>query len=61
MARPTTCPNCGKEDGIVPIIYGLTTPEMAAKAASGELRIGGYAVGVDKPDWACKNCGHTWK
>ena len=55
------CPNCGKQDTVVPIIYGSTTPEMAARAAKGEIRIGAYAVGVDKPDWACNNCGHVWK
>jgi hypothetical protein len=46
---------------IVRILYGMTTPEMAASAAKGEARIGGYAVGVNKPDWACNHCGHTWK
>lgn len=60
MARPA-CPNCGKEDTVVPIVYGSTTPEMAAKAAKLEIRIGGYAVGVDKAIWACNNCGHIWR
>jgi predicted RNA-binding Zn-ribbon protein involved in translation (DUF1610 family) len=59
MAKPA-CPNCGNEDKVVPIIYGLTTPEMAEKVAKGEIRIGGYAVGVDKANWACNNCGHVW-
>jgi predicted RNA-binding Zn-ribbon protein involved in translation (DUF1610 family) len=57
----TACPNCGREDTIVPIVYGITTPEMAVRAAKMEIRIGGYAVGVDKPNWACNNCGHEWR
>lgn len=59
MAKPA-CPNCSKDDATVPIRYGLTTKEMAERAAKGELRIGGYAVGIGRPDWACNNCGHTW-
>lgn len=54
------CPNCGKDDKVVPIMYGTTTPEMAERAGRQEIRIGGYAVGTDKPSWACNNCGHTW-
>lgn len=59
MEKPK-CPNCGSDD-VVPIVYGLTTPEMATRASKKEIRIGGYAVGVDKPDWACNNCGNVWK
>ncbi|MDD5747440.1 MAG: hypothetical protein PHP64_00050 [Actinomycetota bacterium] len=55
-----SCPNCGS-DAVVPIVYGTTTPELAERAAKREIRIGGYAVGVDKPNWACNNCGHLWK
>ncbi len=60
MKKPA-CPNCGREDTVVPIIYGPTSPELAERVAKGEIRIGGYAVGVDKPKWACNNCGHLWK
>jgi hypothetical protein len=60
MPKPEKCPKCGKSDMIVPIRYGPTTSEMAARAGKGELRIGGYGVGRDLPDWACNNCGNTW-
>jgi hypothetical protein len=54
------CPNCGNEDKVVPIIYGVVNQELAVRAEKNEIRVGGYAVGRYNPDWACNNCGHTW-
>lgn len=58
MEKPK-CPNCGSEN-VVPIMYGVPTPEMVERSAKGEIKLGGYAVGPDMPDWSCKDCGYTW-
>lgn len=56
--KPDSCPFC--QGRIVPIIYGLFSPESQTvqKAMKGKLILGGCFVSPDNdPKWACKNCG----
>ncbi len=56
--KPDSCPLC--QGRIVPIIYGLFSPESdtVQKAMKGKLILGGCFVSPDNdPKWACKNCG----
>lgn len=53
------CPNCGSED-VVQIRYGIPTESMIEASKEGKIRLGGYAVGRGRPEFACNNCGHLW-
>jgi len=57
--RPT-CPACGSAD-VLPIEYGLPTPELAEEAKRGEVVLGGCCVTEFDPQWFCKACEHEWR
>jgi hypothetical protein len=50
----TECPVCGGR--LVPILYGLPTPEAGAAADRGEIELGGCLVTGDDPQLACRGC-----
>jgi hypothetical protein len=55
-----SCVRCGSSN-IVPIIYGLPTPESMSvfleADSRGEIRMGGCCVSEGMPTHFCKNCG----
>lgn len=50
----TECPACGGR--LVPILYGLPTPEAGEAADRGEIELGGCLVTDDDPRLACRSC-----
>ena len=49
------CEPCGVQ--MVPIIYGLPSPDDFEKEQQGEFVLGGCVVYGDDPQWACPTCG----
>jgi len=54
------CPKC-KSTRVIPIVYGLPTPEAEEEEKKGLIRLGGCIVSKEFPKWHCKNCGYEWK
>jgi hypothetical protein len=56
--RPhTKCPSCGSKE-IIPIVYGLPSPEDFERAARGEIELGGCCiVPVNR---RCRSCNYMW-
>jgi hypothetical protein len=54
------CPNCGRNNDVIRIAYGLAGPKMLARAQAGEIKLGGCMVSPDSPKWHCKKCGREW-
>jgi rRNA maturation protein Nop10 len=60
LTAQTTCPKCGGK--AIPVVYGYPTPETEARAARGEVALGGCMIGSGiEPDWRCTQCGHGWR
>ena len=53
------CPECGSHD-VLPIVYGLPTPETEQRAMMGELVLGGCVIFGSDPDMSCGSCGARW-
>lgn len=51
------CPNCGS-DRVLPVVYGLPSPELLDMAMQGFVMLGGCSVGLS--DWSCNYCHHEW-
>jgi hypothetical protein len=54
-----TCPVCGSHD-VVPIMYGLPSPEAEEDAMNGKVVLGGCVVEENSPTLYCKSCEHNW-
>ena len=50
------CPQCKKQDEVVPIVYGYPAPETMAKAERREIYLGGCMVSHCDPHWFCLRC-----
>ena len=50
------CPQCGKTDAVVPIVFGYPTPEGMASAERGEIALAGCVSGDSEPSHWCKRC-----
>ncbi len=46
--RKANCPICGKNDDVVPIVYGYTSKETMKKAGEGRFKLGGCTVMVEE-------------
>jgi len=53
------CPKCNKED-IIPIIYGYPNDNLMSASRDGNVSLGGCRFSSDAPNYACKDCGHSW-
>lgn len=51
------CPRC-RTRNIVPMVYGLSTPDVRAAAKREELSIGGERS--QESEWRCVRCGFEW-
>jgi hypothetical protein len=58
--RSPVCPQCGYLDQVVPIAYGLPSPELIEQARRGEVALGGSSLGSGSPEWYCKGCLHKF-
>lgn len=58
VAKPS-CPKCGLDKDVIPISYGLPSPEMMEQAERGEIELGGCMPVVGE-EWFCKTCEHRW-
>lgn len=56
IGRPR-CSACNSTDAVVPVVHGEPGPELEARAARGEVILGGCIVHEDSRDWHCKRCG----
>lgn len=54
--KTTKCPRCGSKQ-VVPILYGMPSPEMIERSARGEIVIGGCLTSENNPCWECLACG----
>jgi len=50
-----TCPQCGSKN-VIPIMYGYPSSEAGEKEEKGVIRLGGYELFGDDPQWYCKDC-----
>jgi len=53
------CPKCKSAD-VIPIEYGMPTPEAEQMERDGKLKLAGCVMGAYNPDAHCKSCGHEW-
>jgi hypothetical protein len=53
------CPACASA-AVLPIVYGMPTPEMVLAEAAGGPIVGGCAIYDDSPIWHCSACKHRW-
>jgi hypothetical protein len=60
MDNPPTCPRCSSDE-VLPIAYGLPSPQMVEESVAGRVLLGGRAVWPESPDWECVVCGHEWR
>ncbi len=54
------CPRCNSA-GVLPIVYGMPTPETVEKSAAGRVALGGCVLWPEAPDSHCVRCGHEWR
>jgi hypothetical protein len=54
------CPWCGSDE-VLPIAYGLPSPQMIEESIAGRLLLGGDMVWLGAPDMECVACGHNWR
>lgn len=54
------CPQC-RNPGGVPIVYGFPDSDLEARAARGEVMLGGCVLEFGQPDVSCPACGSQWR
>jgi len=59
MENPPKCPRCSSDE-VLPIAYGLPSPEMVEESMAGRVALGGCVVVPDAPDYTCQSCGNEW-
>ncbi len=60
MEGARRCPRC-QSDEVLPIAYGLPSPEMVQESMAGRVKLGGSTIWPESPDWHCVVCGHEWR
>ena len=50
------CPQCGKSDGVVEVVYGFPTLEGEQAAQRGEVVLGGCILDEGQPTHYCRDC-----
>jgi hypothetical protein len=54
---PPFCPQCGKSDRVVRVVYGMPAYEAFEAEQRGELVLGGCCVSAGDPTHHCLRCG----
>ena len=60
MESPSRCPRC-RSDEVVPIVYGMLSPELVEESRAGRVALGGRVVFPESPEWRCVACGLEWR
>jgi ribosomal protein S27AE len=60
MEDARRCPRC-HSDEVLPIAYGLPSPEMIEESTAGRVKLGGSVIWPESPDWHCARCGYEWR
>jgi hypothetical protein len=55
------CPGCSRNAYVIPIFYGLRSPDAIQLAGQGAAELGGYFQKPDAPAWRCKACGQAFR
>jgi hypothetical protein len=59
VTPPPACPHCGGR--LLPVVFGMPTPELVDEARAGEFVLGGCCVPDDHlPQWECNRCETRW-
>ena len=58
MRKPkvSSCPECGKSDVVVPILYGYPSDEAMEAAERDEIVLAGCMVSDLDPNYYCRRC-----
>jgi len=60
-----TCPKCGQEDQVIPIIYSCSRSDYEIYSAlekEGKVLMAGCVLSVETPKFYCKRCKYNiWK
>jgi len=51
------CPVCKDNLNVIPIIYGLRSPDVIQLAESGKVELGSHFYSKNAANWRCKTCG----
>ena len=54
--KVSSCPECGKADAVVPILYGYPSDEVMEAAERDEIVLAGCTVGDLDPSYYCRRC-----
>ena len=55
-SKVSSCPECGKTDVVVPILYGYPSDEAMEAAERDEIVLAGCMVGETDPSYYCRRC-----
>ena len=60
---PKACPSCGSLDGVIKIVFGISSDDTDdVLAAQGKAILVGCVYNVvDDPHWYCRSCDHGWQ
>jgi len=54
------CPRCCSDE-VLPIAYGLPSPDMVEESIAGRVVLAGCMVWPEAPNWHCIVCGYEWR
>ena len=54
--KVSSCPECGKTDVVVPILWGYPSGEAMEAAERDEIVLAGCMVGDLEPTYYCRSC-----
>ena len=57
---PSRCPRCNSDE-VVPILYGMPSPEMVEESRAGRVALGAREAWPEAPDWRCVVCAYEWR
>ncbi len=58
--RKPFCPQCGRSEAVVRIVYGLPNPSLDKSVREAQVVFGGYVAGEDAPAWYCDACRQSF-
>ena len=59
-AAPTKCPRC-HSDEVIPIVYGMPSPDLIEESRAGRVALSGNVFWPEAPEWRCVVCGLEWR
>jgi hypothetical protein len=57
--KSNACRHCGSRQ-VVPVVYGLLTPELKAAVKQGKAVVGDREEWEGFTEWHCRECGCEW-